>query len=35
MIAAGDIYLVIDDFLSSGLEIGNVIEFECARIDLW
>ena len=35
VIAVGDISMVIDDFLPSGLENGNIIEFECARIDLW
>lgn len=35
MIAVGDILMVIDDFLPGGLENGNIIEFECARIDLW
>lgn len=33
--AVGDILLTIDDFLPGGLENGNIIEFECARIDLW
>ena len=35
VVAVGDIHMVIDDFLPKGLEIGNIIEFECARIDLW
>jgi len=35
VIAVGNIKMVIDDFLPGGLENGNIIEFECARIDLW
>ena len=35
VVVVGDIHMVIDDFLPGGLEIGNIIEFECARIDLW
>ena len=35
VLAVGDIHMVINDCLPGGLEIGNIIEFECARIDLW
>lgn len=35
VVAVGDIHMVVDDFLPGGLETGNIIEFECARIDLW
>ncbi|MET1069745.1 MAG: hypothetical protein ABWY28_17190 [Pseudomonas prosekii] len=35
IVAVGDISLIIDDYLPGGLENGDIIEFECARIDLW
>lgn len=35
IVAIGDIHMVIDDPLPGGFETGSVIEFECARIDLW
>ncbi|WP_223512842.1 hypothetical protein [Pseudomonas sp. GL-B-19] len=35
IIAVGDICMIIDDLLPGGLENGNVIEFKCARVDLW
>ncbi len=31
----GGITLVVDEHLPGGLEQGNLVEFECARIDLW
>jgi hypothetical protein len=35
IVAVGDISLIIDDYLPGGLENGDIMEFECARIDLW
>ena len=35
MFEVGGITLVVDDHLPGGLVQGNIIEFECARIDLW
>jgi hypothetical protein len=34
-LSVGGIQLLVDDYLPRGLESGNLIEFECARIDLW
>lgn len=35
VLAVGGITLIVDEYLPGGLERGNLIEFECARIDLW
>ena len=35
LLSVGGIQLLVDDYLPGGLEPGNIIEFECARIDLW
>lgn len=35
LLKVGDIVLVVDEYLPGGLEHGNLVEFECARIDLW
>lgn len=35
LLSVGGIQLMVDDYLPGGLELGNLIEFECARIDLW
>lgn len=35
LLAVGGIILIVDEYLPGGLEEGNLIEFECARIDLW
>lgn len=31
----GDIKLVLDDYIPGGIQAGDTIEFECARIDVW
>ncbi|MBK4738029.1 hypothetical protein [Noviherbaspirillum pedocola] len=35
LLAVGGIQLVVDKHLPGGLEAEKVIEFECARLDLW
>jgi hypothetical protein len=35
ILMVGNIMLVVDDYLPGGLEQGNLVEIECARIDLW
>jgi hypothetical protein len=35
LLKVGGIVLVVEDRLPGGLEQGNFIQFECARIDLW
>jgi hypothetical protein len=35
LIAVGRINLVIEDYLPGGIRTGDLIEFICARIDLW
>lgn len=35
LLKVGGIVLVVEEYLPGGLEQGNLIEFECARIDLW
>lgn len=35
LLAAGEINLVVDEYLPGGLQDGDMVEFECARIDLW
>jgi hypothetical protein len=35
LLKVGGILLVVDEHLPGGLEPGNLVEFECARIDLW
>lgn len=34
-ISVEDLQLVFDDPLPRGLAVGDIVEFECARIDLW
>lgn len=34
-IAIGELQLVFDDYMPGGLSVGDMIEFECARVDLW
>jgi hypothetical protein len=33
--AVGGIALAVDEALPGGLEDGDIVEFECGRIDLW
>ena len=35
ILEVGNILLVVDEHLPGGLEQGNLVEIECARIDLW
>lgn len=35
IISVGKIILIADDYLPGGLKVGDKIEFECGRIDLW
>lgn len=35
LLKVGGILLVVEEYLPGGLEQGNLVEFECARIDLW
>ncbi|MGG6463277.1 hypothetical protein [Solilutibacter silvestris] len=35
ILAVGAIAMVVDEYLPGGFEDGDLIEFECARIDLW
>jgi hypothetical protein len=35
LIAVGRINLTIEDYLPGGIRAGDLIEFDCARIDLW
>jgi hypothetical protein len=35
LLKVGGIVLVVDEYLPGGLATGNLVEFECARIDLW
>jgi hypothetical protein len=35
LLKVGGIVLVVEEYLPGGLEQGNLVEFECARIDLW
>jgi hypothetical protein len=35
LLMVGNIMLVVDDYLPGGLEQGDLVELECARIDLW
>ena len=31
----GKIELILDDYIPGGIQSGDIIEFECARIDIW
>jgi len=35
LLKVGGIVLVVEEYLAGGLEQGNLVDFECARIDLW
>ena len=35
LLKVGGILLVVEECLPGGLEQGDIVEFECARIDLW
>lgn len=35
LLKVGGILLVVEEDLPGGLEQGNIVEFDCARIDLW
>ena len=35
VVTVGKITMTIDDYLPGGIIVGDLIEFECARIDLW
>ena len=35
ILEVGSILFVVDEYLPGGLEQGNLVEIECARIDLW
>jgi hypothetical protein len=35
LLEVGGISLIVDEDLPGGLALGDYIEFECARIDLW
>lgn len=35
IVTVGEIAMIIDDYLPGGIMTGDLIEFECARIDLW
>ncbi|WP_435269767.1 hypothetical protein [Shinella sp. BE166] len=34
-LAVGDIHFIADDPLPGGIDVGDIIALECARIDLW
>ena len=34
-LSVGGIELVLDDYVPGGIQTGDMIEFECARIDVW
>ncbi|WAC71214.1 hypothetical protein OU995_16625 [Roseateles sp. SL47] len=34
-IIVGGIEMVLDDYIPGGLQVGDMIDFECARIDVW
>lgn len=35
VVTVGNITMIIDDYLPGGIVTGDLMEFECARIDLW
>jgi hypothetical protein len=35
LLRVGDIKLFVDGHLPGGIQNGDIVEFECARIDLW
>ena len=35
IIAVGQLRFIVDDYLPGGLQVGDHIEFDCERIDLW
>lgn len=35
ILAVGGLTLIVEDYLPGGLQNGDMIQFECARIDLW
>lgn len=35
VVTVGKITMIIEDYLPGGVVVGDLIEFECARIDLW
>lgn len=34
-LSVGGIELIMDDYLPGGIQDGDTIEFECARLDIW
>lgn len=34
-LVVGGIELILDDYVPGGIQVGDMIEFECARIDVW
>jgi hypothetical protein len=35
VLGIGGLRFVVDDFLPGGIEVGDMVEFKCDRIDLW